>query len=154
MFVHYLPLIASSVLHSLQHHASLRVIQTPNSKLITWNLELQSGHALFSYMRFFNNLFLLPNDIYIFFNKQLNEFPKATLYQVVLINMDLGEPTHTLVPCWMPKPLPPRNQYTGWFAPTISMGTRAQHKQKRSLILAAWNCSQDAIVVTHGDKVP
>ena len=22
---------------------------------------------------------------------------------------DLGEPTHTLVPCWTPKPLPPRN---------------------------------------------
>ena len=29
---------------------------------------------------------------------------------------DLGKPTHTLVPCWMPKPLPPRNQCTGWFA--------------------------------------
>ena len=29
----------------------------------------------------------------------------------------LGKPTHTLVPCWMPKPLPPRNQCTGWFAP-------------------------------------
>ena len=27
----------------------------------------------------------------------------------------LGEPNHTLVPCWMPKPLPPRNQCTGWF---------------------------------------
>ena len=32
--------------------------------------------------------------------------------------VDLGEPTHTLVPCWMPKPLPPRHQCTGWFAPT------------------------------------
>ena len=31
---------------------------------------------------------------------------------------DLDEPTHTLVPYWMPKPLPPRNQCTGWFAPT------------------------------------
>ena len=29
--------------------------------------------------------------------------------------LDLGEPTHTLIP-WMPKPLPPRNQCTGWFA--------------------------------------
>ena len=29
---------------------------------------------------------------------------------------DLGEPTHTLAPYWMPQPLPPRNQYTGWFA--------------------------------------
>ena len=33
--------------------------------------------------------------------------------------MDFGEPTHTLVPCWMPKPLPPRNQCTGWFAPAL-----------------------------------
>jgi hypothetical protein len=30
---------------------------------------------------------------------------------------DLGEPTHTLIPCWMSKPLPPRIQCTGWFAP-------------------------------------
>ena len=36
---------------------------------------------------------------------------------------DLGEPTHTLVPCWMPKPLPPRNRCTGWFAPTFSVST-------------------------------
>ena len=27
-----------------------------------------------------------------------------------------GAPTHTLIPCWMPKPLPPGNQCTGWFA--------------------------------------
>ena len=33
--------------------------------------------------------------------------------------LDLGEPTHTLVPCWMLKPLPPRNRCTGWFAPTM-----------------------------------
>ena len=25
----------------------------------------------------------------------------------------------TLVPCWMPEPLPPRNQCTGCFAPTL-----------------------------------
>ena len=31
---------------------------------------------------------------------------------------NLGKPTHTLLACWMPKPLPPRNQCTGWFAPT------------------------------------
>ena len=31
---------------------------------------------------------------------------------------DLGEPTHILIPCWMPKPLPSRNQCIGWFAPT------------------------------------
>ena len=30
---------------------------------------------------------------------------------------DFGEPTHTLIPCWMPRPLPPRNQCTCWFAP-------------------------------------
>jgi len=29
----------------------------------------------------------------------------------------LGEPTHTFVLCWMPKPLPPRNRCTGWFTP-------------------------------------
>ena len=33
---------------------------------------------------------------------------------------ELSEPTHTLVPCWMPKPLPPRNQCTGCFAPAGS----------------------------------
>lgn len=33
--------------------------------------------------------------------------------------VDLGEPTHTLIPCGMPKPLPPRNQCTGWFAPAL-----------------------------------
>ena len=30
---------------------------------------------------------------------------------------DLGEPTQTLVPSWMPKPLPPRNQCSSCFAP-------------------------------------
>ena len=33
---------------------------------------------------------------------------------------DLGKPTQTLVPCWMPKPLPPRHQCTGWFALAMS----------------------------------
>ena len=33
--------------------------------------------------------------------------------------VDLGEPTHTLIPCGMPKQLPPRNQCTGWFAPAL-----------------------------------
>ena len=27
-----------------------------------------------------------------------------------------GKPTHTLVPCWLPKPLPPRNECMGCFA--------------------------------------
>ena len=31
----------------------------------------------------------------------------------------LGEPTHTLIPCWMPKSLLQRNQCTGWFAPNL-----------------------------------
>ena len=31
----------------------------------------------------------------------------------LFMTRDLGKPTHTLVPCWMPKPLPPRNQCTG-----------------------------------------
>ena len=29
---------------------------------------------------------------------------------------DLGKPTHTPIPCWMPKPLPPRNECMCWFA--------------------------------------
>ena len=33
---------------------------------------------------------------------------------------DLGEPTHTHVPCWVPKPLPPRIECMGCLAPTIS----------------------------------
>ena len=36
---------------------------------------------------------------------------------------DLGEPTHTLVPCWMSNPLPPRNQCTGWLPPAPMMGS-------------------------------
>ncbi len=39
---------------------------------------------------------------------------------------DLGEPTHTLVPCWMPKPLPPRNQCTGCFAPAMDSGCQGK----------------------------
>ena len=34
------------------------------------------------------------------------------------VDVDLGEPTHTLVPCWMPKPLSSRNQCTGCFVPS------------------------------------
>ena len=34
----------------------------------------------------------------------------------------LAKPTHTLVvPCWMPKPLPPRNEWTGCFTPASDM---------------------------------
>ena len=32
---------------------------------------------------------------------------------------DLGEPTHTFVSCWIPKPLSPRNHCTGWFVPAV-----------------------------------
>ena len=32
---------------------------------------------------------------------------------------NLGKLIQTLVPCWMPKSLLPRNQYTGWFATTL-----------------------------------
>ena len=35
------------------------------------------------------------------------------------LEADLGERTHTLVSCWMPKPLPPKNQCTGWFTPAL-----------------------------------
>ena len=37
---------------------------------------------------------------------------------------DLDKPTHTLGPCWMPKPLPSGNQCTGWFAPAPEHGMR------------------------------
>ena len=39
------------------------------------------------------------------------------LFLVECLNLYLGELTHTLVPCWTPKPLPLRNQCTSWFAP-------------------------------------
>ena len=32
---------------------------------------------------------------------------------------DLGEPTHTLIPCCVRKPLPSRNESRGCFAPTV-----------------------------------
>ena len=34
------------------------------------------------------------------------------------VGSDLGEPTHTLIPCWMTKSLPPRNECTSCFTPT------------------------------------
>ena len=34
---------------------------------------------------------------------------------------DLSEPTRTLVPCWMPKPLPPKTKFTCWFAPAHAL---------------------------------
>jgi hypothetical protein len=44
-----------------------------------------------------------------------------SLLSLEKLEMDLGEPTHILVPCWMSKPLPPRNQCMGWFAPALEM---------------------------------
>ena len=41
----------------------------------------------------------------------------CTPTNILRINV-LGEPTQTLVLCWMPKPLPPRNQCTTCFVPT------------------------------------
>ena len=38
---------------------------------------------------------------------------------MVSLKYDLGEQTHAFDSCWMPKPVPPRNQYTGWFAPAL-----------------------------------
>ena len=46
--------------------------------------------------------------------------------------MDLGEPTQTLVACWMPKPLPPRNQCTGRYTPAPLLAEHQQHLQKYS----------------------
>ena len=34
--------------------------------------------------------------------------------------LDLGKLTHTCVPCWVLKPLPPRNKCTGCFVPTVT----------------------------------
>ena len=39
-----------------------------------------------------------------------------------VFHVGLGEPPHTLVPRWMPRPLPPRNQCKGWSASTVSCG--------------------------------
>ena len=36
-----------------------------------------------------------------------------------MLKNNVGEPVHTLISGWMPKPLSPRNQCTGWFAPTL-----------------------------------
>ena len=37
------------------------------------------------------------------------------------MEIDSGEPTHTLVPCWMPKSLSPKNHYTSWFIPAYEV---------------------------------
>ena len=47
----------------------------------------------------------------------LNGFTSTPKMQTTHGGSDLSEPTHILVPCWMPKPLPPRNECTGRFAP-------------------------------------
>ena len=33
---------------------------------------------------------------------------------------EFGRTNPYTIPCWMPKPLPPRNQCTGWFAPALT----------------------------------
>ena len=61
---------------------------------------------------------LVTNEL-VTFEKELVEvqnFRKIIDHSrgICRIHPDLDEPsTHTLVPCWMPKPLPPRNQCTG-----------------------------------------
>ena len=46
----------------------------------------------------------------------------VVISQTQLGHVDLGEPTHTfVVSCWMPKPLPPRNECTGCFIPASDM---------------------------------
>ena len=46
---------------------------------------------------------------------------------------DLGEPTHTLIPCWVRKPLPSRNESTGCFAPTdVWIGKERKKKKKKN----------------------
>ena len=46
----------------------------------------------------------------------------------------MGEPTHTLVHRWMPKPLPPRKQCMGWYAPTQLSHYTARMQQSPSRI--------------------
>jgi hypothetical protein len=76
-------------------------------------------------------MFFRPNlAIQIWANQPKHSFLVGCLYPYLQgtnihvvspqpFNPYLGEPTHTLVPCWMPKPLPPRNQYTCCFVPTL-----------------------------------
>ena len=45
-------------------------------------------------------------------------YTKQQLQITSALNIWWSELTHTLISCWMLKPLPSRNQYTGWFAPT------------------------------------
>jgi hypothetical protein len=51
---------------------------------------------------------------------------------------DLGKRTHTLVPCWMIVALPPRNECTGCFAPTMvdNVGSFASYSIINRLYLA------------------
>ena len=44
---------------------------------------------------------------------------QSPILHVWTLWVDLGEPTHTLVPCWMPKALPPMSKCTGCFAATL-----------------------------------
>ena len=48
-----------------------------------------------------------------------NPYRQETNVHFVLsqpLNPNLGEPTHKLVPCWMPSPLPSRNECMDWCA--------------------------------------
>ena len=56
----------------------------------------------------------------------------SEVFNGVLMYIFHGKPTHALVPCWMPKPLPPRNQCTDQFAPAMKSRVRV-HKQLGSV---------------------
>ena len=63
---------------------------------------------------------------------------------------DLGDLTHTLVPCWMSTPLPPRNQCMGWFTLAVywkrlwKYPHRTCRKSTMSSILGKWPSDNDA----------
>ena len=81
-----------------------------------------------------NSKVCMSIDLHFFFrweflhvkSEKLQNFVKDTYCQHLLFHSGhmvvsvLDEPTRTLVPCWMPKPLPPRNQWRGWFAPAVA----------------------------------
>ena len=63
--------------------------------------------------------------------------------------VDLGEPTHTLIPCWMHDPLPPTNQCTGCFAPALSSMPKNIKGLTQIVVraLLSWKCGVPIIVL-------
>ena len=43
------------------------------------------------------------------------------LWNPIWLPSDLGEPTHTLILCWMSIPLPPKNESMDCFTPAVAI---------------------------------